>query len=73
MRMKTATQIKKYFGAMTENLEMNSLLKDTRKWLPSTSSGSEIIDHVELSGIDNDTVVRRGKINYLYCDTSTCS
>ena len=37
---------------MAENLDMNPLLNDMQKWLPSTRAGSEIIDHLEFSGID---------------------
>ena len=36
----------KSFGAISENLEMTPLLNDTYKFLPSTRSGRDLIDHV---------------------------
>ena len=51
------------YGAMVERLEMTPTMDEALDaMLPSTKNGKKVIDHIELSGIDSTTIVRRGQL-----------
>ena len=41
---------------------MTPLLNETYYWLPSTKLGSELIDQIEVYGVETDTIVQKGRL-----------
>ena len=51
------------YGSMVERLEITPAMEETYEEMkPSTTNGTKVIDHIELSGVDAMTIFRKGQL-----------